>query len=95
MLSLETKWLLAQYFKGIADQEILVENERIILSENSLFQPYEAFRWVDWYSKGQVDPDDIITFCSENGVLCTYQDAADLISQYDENLNGWLNFNEF
>lgn len=94
-LTFETKRILAELFKAMADTEHNVETERVILAENSLFQPMESFRRIDRYSKGQLDQDDIIAFCGENGVVCTFDDATDLISQYDENSNGRMSFEEF
>lgn len=87
-LTFETKRVLAELFKAIADCEHNVESERIILAENSIFQPYEGFKRIDRLSLGQISQDDIIDFCSLNGVACSFQDASDLISQYDEKGNG-------
>lgn len=92
MLTFETKRLLAQTFKSIAEHENEVESARITVSESSLFCPYESFRRIDRYSVGQISADDVIAFCSDNGIYCSFGDATALISMYDEDGNGRLSF---
>ena len=60
-----------------------------------MFAPYEAFKRMDRYTTGQLDEDDLKHFCADNGVNCTYDDAARVIAAYDEDANGRLNFTEF
>ena len=95
MLTFETKRLLAEMFKKIAESENQVEDARLTVSELSLFCPYESFRRIDRYSSGEVSTEDVITFCSDNGVYCSFSDAVGLIAQYDENGNGRLSFDEY
>lgn len=38
---------------------------------------------------------DVVNFCLDNGISCTYHDATLVIAQYDENSNGRLCFTEF
>jgi len=61
--SLETKWILADLFYNIAGFEDQVEWAWKTLCELSLFDPYEAFKWIDRYSKGLINEEDIKVFC--------------------------------
>ncbi len=65
------------------------------MSELSLFCPYESFRRIDRYSSGEISTEDVIAFCSDNGVYCSLSDATGLIGQYDENNNGRLSYEEY
>ena len=55
MFSLETETLLTELFLIIQDGEQSVESSRQILSENTSFDPYLAFRFIDKEDKRYLD----------------------------------------
>ena len=78
--SLETKRVLADLFYNIATFEDAVEQARLAVTEQPLFEPYEAFKRLDRLTKGQINEEDIKLFCADNGVYCTYEEASRVIA---------------
>ena len=94
-LTYDTARTLAEAFRAIAEHELDVEGARIAVTELSYFAPWESFHRIDRFSTGEIERDDIIAFCADNGVACSDHDAARVIEQYDENHNGRLSFHEY
>lgn len=92
---LSTKELLAELFVTISEHEVEVEAERCELADRASFIPFQAFKRLDRKRTGEISEGDIIAFCEENGVKCTYHDAEQVITQYDESGSGKLIFTEF
>ncbi|CAI2360904.1 unnamed protein product [Moneuplotes crassus] len=87
--------LLAELFTAVATEEIAVEEERLELADRSTFIPAQMFCRIDKFSSGEIELNDILDFCEENGLNCTPREAELVISQFDENGNLKLSYDEF
>ena len=66
-------------FYDIADQECDVEQRRIKLAELKDFAPHECFKRIDQDTKGEHEEDEIMDFCNDNEVKCSFHEARRLI----------------
>lgn len=72
-----------------------MELARKELCDHDNFEPKMAFCSISGCPDGEIDEGQISHFCNTHAIRCTLDDAALLISQYDESGNGKLSFREF
>ena len=65
------------------------------MGRNSFFEPLEAFKLLDASNKGSVTAFDIIRFLDKHYVSIRMSDADDIVREYDGDLDGALNYEEF
>jgi len=62
MLSTETETIISKLFSSLAQHEKNIEIYRLVLAENSDFEPYSLFRFLDKENKKYIDEYNIIEF---------------------------------
>lgn len=61
-LGIESQYQLRDYFKEIADLELITERQREILAKNVEFEPFAAFQRVNRKGDSQVSALEIYSF---------------------------------
>lgn len=95
MLSLETESRLAKLLLLLSEEELAVETSRNILCSDRDFDAYGVFKFVDTEEKGYVTEFNIVSFLRNHSVFLSTQEARQIISFYDRNQDGNLDFTEF
>lgn len=65
------------------------------LCDHDAFEPLMVFSRFAGWPDGEINEAQIADYCNFHAIKCSLDDAALLISQYDEKANGKLAFNEF
>lgn len=94
MVSIETQARAARIFLNLADGEKAVEVSRQVLADQLDFDSYKAFKRVDREGKNYIDSYNIVDFLKLNSVYCSLHEARSIISFYDANADGNLNYSE-
>ena len=94
MLSIPTKRLLCELLIEIGDEEQNLEVLRQILCEQINFEPYVAFKRIDFKRKSYINSIDIKEFLSINGINQSEKSCQYYISHYDTNKDGKLIYPE-
>jgi Ca2+-binding EF-hand superfamily protein len=95
MLSIETERRLAELLYTLAENERQVENSRRLLSENSEFDPYTCFNFLDRLRLGYLTASDFRDFFLKASIYCTDSEAIAIVKQYDSNEDGRLTLTDF
>lgn len=95
MLSIETERRLAELLYTLAENERHVENSRRLLSENSEFDPYTCFNFLDRLRLGYLTASDFRDFFLKANIYCTDSEAIAIVKQYDSNEDGRLTLTDF
>ena len=95
MLSIETEDRLAAIIKEVADSENHIEVNRLMLAEQTEFEPYSAFKRLDKFDNGFISHGDIVAFYRDNAVFCADSEAYYILRYWDTNHDGRLSFNDF
>ncbi len=96
MLGIETQYKLRDFFKAVAEEELIVERQRQHLAAVSDFEPYAAFKRVNRSGDEKVTALEIYYFLRDNGVnYCTLVDCGFLLKYFDTDMDGALNYTEF
>jgi Ca2+-binding EF-hand superfamily protein len=94
MLSGETKHRLGELLHAVSENEKAVESTRQILAETSSYSPRHLFSALDVSGLG-VGVSDIVRFLTHMRVYCSSNDAYLIVTQYDANNDGRINYDEF
>ncbi len=76
-------------------QESLIESTRLVLADRSEFDPEQAFLRLDRDRKGVITHLDIMNFMKHNRQDCSDTECQMFISPFDDDRDGFLNYNEF
>jgi Ca2+-binding EF-hand superfamily protein len=95
LLSNETLIKLNILLSDLSEGEKDVEISRIILNENFDFDPYKLFKYLDRKNNNKISIDDIIYYMNMKKKFISNSEAKKLISFYDEDFDGQLNYLEF
>jgi hypothetical protein len=95
MLSIETEARVVKLFINLFEGEKSVELCRENLAVQRDFDAYQIFQRVDRERKNYVDEYNIVDFLKNNSIYCTNSEARLMLSFYDSNSDGNLNYTEF
>lgn len=95
MLSLQTELKLAHLLKSIADTEKQVEIIRQVLAEQKDFEPYTAFKRIDEFGLGYIQPADLHQFLKDNDIVVSERDILYLFSLFDTDRDGRMTYVNF
>ena len=95
MLSIETEARVVKLFINLFEGEKTVELSRENLAIQRDFDAYQIFQRVDRERKNYVDEYNIVDFLKNNSIYCTNSEARLILSFYDSNSDGNLNYTEF
>ena len=95
MLSIETEARVIKLFINLFEGERTVELTRENLAIQRDFDAYQIFQRVDRERKNFVDEYNIVDFLKSNSIYCTNSEARLILSFYDSNSDGNLNYTEF
>ena len=95
MLSIETEARVIKLFINLFEGERTVELTRENLAIQRDFDAYQIFQRVDRERKNFVDEYNIVDFLKNNSIYCTNSEARLILSFYDSNSDGNLNYTEF
>jgi Ca2+-binding EF-hand superfamily protein len=94
MLSLQTERQLAQLLSSFADGERAVEVTRQVLSEQLDFSAISLFNHLDSTRLG-ISASDLSEFLIRMRSYSSFAEAQSVVSSYDANGDGRLNYDEF
>ena len=95
MLSIETEARVVKLFINLFEGEKSVEMSRENLANQRDFDAYQIFQRIDRERKNYVDEHNIVDFLKNNSIYCTEAEARLILSFYDSNYDGNLNYTEF
>lgn len=95
MLSIETEARVVKLFINLFEGEKSVECSRENLALQRDFDAYQIFQRVDRERKNYIDEYNIVDFFKNNSIYCTNSEARLMLSFYDSNYDGNLNYTEF
>ena len=94
MLSYRTQNRLASLIQNVAEGEKKTEVVRQVLAEQSLFEPYTAFRRIDQLRNGYLSTSDLVDFLADSNVAITIREAYHLFKRFDANHDGRITYTE-
>ena len=104
MFSAETESILSRLLLKLAEDESLVEATRLNLVDQSEFNPYNVYRFLDVENKKYIDEYNLLNFLKyiqkyylnrKHQVFATLGELRSIISHYDANEDGRLNIDEY
>lgn len=95
MLSIETESRVVKLFINLFEGEKSVEISRENLALQREFDAYQIFQRFDRERKNYIDEYNVVDFLKENSIYCTNSEARLMLSFYDSNYDGNLNYTEF
>ena len=95
MLSIETEARVVKLFINLFEGERSVESCRENLAIQRDFDAYQIFQRVDRERKNYIDEYNLVDFLKNNSIYCTNTEARLMLSFYDSNSDGNLNYTEF
>ena len=95
MLSTETESRLAKLFLTLSAEERAVDTYRSLLNSDRDFNAFAIFCTLDSDDKSQISPFDIQSFLRAHKVFLSSDEVKQIISFYDANCDGSLNYLEF
>ena len=101
MLSKESEQTIVQIFTTTAQFERSVDITRQVLAEVKAFEPETAFQRIDKEHKGYLTPEDLLDFLQTNSYEneevrgVTLEECKLCVSQYDDDRDGTLSYQEF
>ena len=95
MLSRETQSKISDIFITLAEAERDVEVTRQVLTENKDYNSYQIFCYLDSDKKNKIDETDIINYLKSKNIFATEIETKLVILYYDQDLDKYLNYNEF
>jgi Ca2+-binding EF-hand superfamily protein len=95
MISRKTQSKISDIFITLAEAERDVEVTRQVLTENKDYNSYQIFCYLDSDKKNKIDESDIINYLKSKNIFATEIEAKLVILYYDQDLDKYLNYNEF
>lgn len=95
MLSREAELILCETLMTIANYEKQVEIIRQVLNEQPDFEPYTAFKYLDYSCEGTLTPSTFLDFLIRYGHDITYADGVLFIKEWDLRNLGKLSYSDF
>jgi len=95
MLSIETESRVTKLFINLFEGERSVEISRENLAIQRDFDAYQIFQRLDRERKNYIDEYNLVDFLKNNSIYCTASEARIILSFYDSNYDGNLNYSEF
>lgn len=95
MLSIETEARVVKLFINLFEGEKAVELCRDNLAIQRDFDAYQIFQRIDRERKNYIDEYNVVDFLKNNSIYCTNSEARLMLSFYDSNYDGNLNYTEF
>jgi hypothetical protein len=95
MSSIETESRVVKLLINLFEGERSVEFSRQSLAIQRDFDAYQIFQRIDRERKNYIDELNIVDFLKNNSVYCTSNEARIMLSFYDSNYDGNLNYSEF
>ena len=95
MLSIETEARVTKLFINLFEGERSVEISRENLAIQRNFDVYQIFQRIDREGKNYIDEYNVVDFLKNNSVYCTTAEARLILSFYDSNYDGNLDYTEF
>jgi Ca2+-binding EF-hand superfamily protein len=82
-------------FIAIADHELGIEKQRQYLARLEEFEPYATFIRLDRSNNGYLTATEIFKFLKDNGLEASIEDCDYLISFFDSDEDGALNYTDY
>ena len=95
MLSIETEARVTKLFINLFEGERSSEISRENLAIQRDFDAYQIFQRIDRERKNYIDEYNLVDFLRNNNVYCTAAEVKIMLSFYDSNYDGNLNYTEF
>ena len=96
MLGISTQYKLKDFFKTVADEELVVERQRQILASLPDFEPYAAFSRINRNRDEVVTALEIYNFLRDNGIAShSLKSSGFVVKYFDQDKDGALNYQEF
>ena len=95
MISRKTQSKISDIFITLAEAERDVEVTRQVLTENKDYNSYQIFCYLDSDKKNKIDESDIINYLKSKNIFATEIETKLIILYYDQDLDKYLNYNEF
>ena len=95
MISRNTQSKISDIFIALAEAERDVEVTRQVLTENKDYNSYQIFCYLDSDKKNKIDESDIINYLKSKNIFATEIETELIILFYDQDLDKYLNYNEF
>jgi Ca2+-binding EF-hand superfamily protein len=96
MLGKSTRYKVWQLFKAIGENEMIVEEQRQQLANQSGFEPWAAFRRIDRDGTNKISAQDVNEFLRENMVdYLSEAECYHLFNYFDQDQDGFLDYQEY
>ncbi|OMJ89758.1 hypothetical protein SteCoe_8025 [Stentor coeruleus] len=95
MESKSTEEVLADFLTSLSLGEKEAEKLRYKLVKNTNFDPHSIFESLDTLKINKLSYNDLYEFLQRNTIYCTKKEVFNLITYYDKQSNGYLEYNDF